>query len=374
MLHRASRPSLFPIVFLTALLIEVCAIGFAQEVARTKISGRVIDDSTRAPVVNANVFIANSMIGTSSNTSGYFVLRNVPSGSHELVVSCIGYFMSTSRIQVLAGNDQEVEIRLRPKMIGFGTVEILARRDEKWKESLDTFKKLLLGSTLEAKDCQIANPEVLEFSTDQWSRLQAKADKELTIDNHALGYRLHLSLGTLRLGDRWLTSMYKSRFEELQPSNTDQRADWDGRRITAYSGSLRHFLAALAKGNLSKEGFAAYASQTRTMSSTVRLYEFNENEIVRQAGPTEWLLRFDAFLVIDYDRVRVNAGFDNSLWKGPIPSIRSKRSILSLEKDSVLFDSRGQILTQFALRISGDWAAEGLAKDLPIEFGAPHKK
>jgi hypothetical protein len=49
-------------------------------------------------------------------------------------------------------------------------------------------------------------------------------------------------------------------------------------------------------------------------------------------------------------------------------------SILSLPKGSVLVDSHGQILNQLALRVSGDWAKEGLASELPLEFRPSSKR
>ena len=225
----------------------------------------------------------------------------------------------------------------------------------------------MLGSTPEAADCQIVNPEILDISTDRGNALQARSDKVLLIDNLALGYRLYVSLGTLRLNDRWLSTAYKTRFEELKPSSSGQKREWEKKRSAAYSGSLRHFLAALAKGELAKQGFAAYLSDTRRIRSTAQLFELNEDQIAAPSGAGEWKLKFQGFLIVDYLREQVDAGFANAYSSSALRT-RPKRSILSLEKDSVLFDAHGQILTPFALDISGDWAKEGLARELPLEF------
>jgi hypothetical protein len=171
---RSGSISLFA---LCGMVVMLCSAGIAQDTSRVKISGRVVDDSTSAPIVNANVFIANSMIGTSSDTSGHFVLKNVPAGFYELVASCVGYTMSTVKLQLTSGGDHQLEMRLVPKVLSVDVVEVTGRQPEAWKENLKTFGTLLLGSTSEASECRIVNPEVLDFSADPSGRFQARTDR-----------------------------------------------------------------------------------------------------------------------------------------------------------------------------------------------------
>lgn len=346
-----------------------------QETSKTKLSGRVIDDSTHAGVVNANIFIANSMIGTSSDSSGRFELGNLPPGSYDLVASCVGYFMSTTRIQVEIGKGIEIIISLRPRLIELGVVEITARKSEEREEELGTFRKLLLGSTPEADECLLINPYVLQLSTDQGGQLTARADSMLIIDNLALGYRLHLILGVLKLGEGCITTAYKSRFEELQPSSPTQQTDWEKKRASCYSGSLRHFLVSLTKGDMAKQGFAAYESRKRVVSPTDHLPALNESDIVTSNGRGGWAVWFNGFLVVDYFLEQRDWSFDAGHEKGGVYlRKRPKSSVVSMEQVRVLVDSRGQILTEFPFRISGDWAKEGLARELPLEYTLPKKE
>ena len=115
------------------------------------------------------------------------------------------------------------------------------------------------------------------------------------------------------------------------------------------------------------QGFAAYISSTRRLRSTAQLFELNEDQIVAPSGAGEWRLKFKDFLLVDYLREQVDVGFAHAYSSSALRTW-PKRSILSLEKDSVLFDAHGQIVTPFALTISGDWAKEGLARVLPLEF------
>jgi hypothetical protein len=374
------------LIVMSALVAMVCSTALAQDTSRVKISGRVIDDSTKAPVVNANVFIANSMIGTSSDTSGSFVLRNVPAGFYELVASCVGYTMSTVKLQLTPGADRQVEMRLVPKALIVDVVEVTGRQPEAWKENLRTFEKLLLGSTKEASECRIVNPEVLDFVTDLPGRFRARTDRQVTIENLATGYWLHMSLGAFSFDGRWLLSEYKIRYEEIQPLDSDVRSKWASRRDDVYAGSLHHFFVALVNDELADNGFSMYNAESlvRVMGDAP-LYELKRYDILKQSSPNEWTMRFRKYLVVTYDRKHIALDGNQPApeprrfreYSAPTTRIRPTRpmlSILSLPKGSVLIDSRGQILNQLALRISGDWAKEGLASQLPLEFQPSSKR
>ena len=374
-----------PLLVLCGLIAMFCSAGIAQDTSRVRITGRVIDDSTNVPIVNANVFIANSMIGTSSDTSGYFVLRNVPPGFYELVASCVGYTMSTVKLQLAPGTDQSFEMRLVPKVLIVDVVEVTAREPEAWKEDLKTFEKLLLGSTKEAEECQIVNPEVLDFSADPPGHFRARTDREVTIENLATGYRLHMSLGAFSFDGRWLSSEYKIRYEEIQPLDPDVRSKWATHRNDVYAGSLHHFLVSLVNGELSGDGFTMYDAQSlvKVMGDSP-LYELKRYDILKQSSPNEWTMSFRKYLVVTYDRKRIaletgEPGPEPRRWDRSAPRMggratRPMLSILSLPKGAVLVDSHGQILNQLALKVSGDWAKEGLASQLPLEFQPNSKK
>jgi hypothetical protein len=217
---------------------------------------------------------------------------------------------------------------------------------------------LLLGETPEASRCQIVNPEILNFSTDGSGKFQAWADQLLTIDNLALGYRLHVSLATFQSTMGRLSVAWKIRYEELLPSSAGQQSDWDNNREDAHFGSLRHFLLALTKGELADEGFTMFKlPRVQMIRKDMWIYELKGRDIARQTSANEWVVRFDGRITVMYDR-----------------ALRPRTSTLTLAKDSFRVDSRGQILDQLALRVGGDWGKEGLARQLPLEFRPQSKK
>lgn len=377
--HRAST-----ICGLVLCLFIAGGKSWSQGISGVRLFGRVVDDSTKGPIVNANVFLANTMIGASSDSSGTFDIKNVPAGYHELVASCVGYYMSTTRIELRAGEGMKIEMRLRPKEVRLGVVEVTAAQPEEWKEDLNTFSRLLLGLTPEASACRFINPEVLDFSNDLYGRFHARADKVIIIENPALGYRLHLSLGAFSFDGRWLSSVFKVRYEEVQPPDPDALPRWQKARDEMYWGSLHHFLVALVNGDLADDGFAMYNAETLGKAiGDAPMYELKGHDIVRQSGTNKWVVSFRNYLVVTYDQkeIEMEPGQAYPDWRGRFRDANPRRrrtrpqiSILALTKDSLLVDSRGQILDQLALKVSGDWGREGLARALPVEFQPKAKK
>jgi hypothetical protein len=174
-----------------------------------------------------------------------------------------------------------------------------------------------------------------------------------------------LSLGAFKLVSKELSSAWKVRYQEMKPANPDQLATWEKNRLKAYNGSLRHFLVALTQKRVEREGFIMFKSASRRVLPMDKVLELNESDIANKTGLDEWVIRFDEFLVVTYDRTQVEVP---GIGRRGLVSTRPKTTFLSLDRDFVRIDSRGQILDEFALRIAGDWAKEGLARELPLEF------
>src|SRR5690606_19390011 len=56
---------------------------------------------------------------------------------------------------------------------------------------LKVFKDTFIGTSENAKDCKLINPEVLQLDYDAENRiLKVKADEFIVVENKALGYRI----------------------------------------------------------------------------------------------------------------------------------------------------------------------------------------
>ncbi|MEK9503000.1 TonB-dependent receptor domain-containing protein [Gaopeijia maritima] len=96
---------------LSVLAILVPGSLIAQDSGGT-LTGRVIDASTRAPVVGAQVSVVGSSRGALADAEGRFVLAGVPAGAREVRIAHIGYGQSTRSVSVQAGETTTLDVEL----------------------------------------------------------------------------------------------------------------------------------------------------------------------------------------------------------------------------------------------------------------------
>ncbi|MCA9732520.1 TonB-dependent receptor [candidate division KSB1 bacterium] len=97
--------------------------------ANGRIEGYVYESQSGEPLPGANVFIKGTNIGSSTNLDGRYIIRNVPIGNYELVVSYIGYHQKTINISITAGQTLTQDIKLEYETIEGEAVEITAQAE-----------------------------------------------------------------------------------------------------------------------------------------------------------------------------------------------------------------------------------------------------
>lgn len=93
-----------------------------------KIIGRVTDKITGAPLIGANVLIDKTVMGSSTDQNGQFVILNVHPGSYTIVVNYMGYqSVSETGVAVRSDNTTWMEVSLNPTVIEGTAVTIWLR-------------------------------------------------------------------------------------------------------------------------------------------------------------------------------------------------------------------------------------------------------
>lgn len=94
-------------VFLMSLFIIV-NICFADN--KGGIRGKIIDKSTKQPLVGANITIQDSNLGATSDTEGFYFIENVEEGVYKIEISYVGYnnFVKPD-IRIVPGKQTYVE-------------------------------------------------------------------------------------------------------------------------------------------------------------------------------------------------------------------------------------------------------------------------
>ena len=96
----------------------------------TRIQGWVVNEHHQ-PMIGANIYLEGTILGTSTNTKGFFFIDNVPAGQFTLVVSMIGYQLFKRTIRVAAGESLDVGVlQLQPAPIQAAPIVVTASRTE----------------------------------------------------------------------------------------------------------------------------------------------------------------------------------------------------------------------------------------------------
>jgi len=362
------------LVFCTwALALMALSTGVeAQPARRGAFVGAVRDAETGAPLPGAHVFIAASMLGTTTDSTGHFRLGGIPRGAHRLYVSMLGYESTAIDTLVQDASTDTLAIRLRPAVLSAGEVTVTAERDEKWYDRLEKFERLFIGTSTRADRCTLQNPEVLSFETKWWGRFSAHAREPLIIQNRALGYRIryHLKEFTASGGTvRWDGEPF---FQPLTPSDSAEAARWTEARQKAYAGSLRHFLRALLARRTREEGFVVYRHPSDAFRPTSSRFRVSADRLLDPL-PDSALAEMNFFgrLEVIYQHEQETDRFLR--WQGTYyqRGPRPQTSHLKLNEHPITIDADGEIVEPYGATAFGYFAFERLADAVPSGYHPP---
>lgn len=318
------------------------------------ISGQIINATTNKPVYYANVFLANTTIGTTSNAEGHFVLKNVPPGNYSLVVSFIGYELETKNIQLASGVKAIINVALKPAVLEMPAVEVVDTKDHTWRGLFESFKNDFLGASANADSCEFLNPEVMRLIQADDGKISGKTLRPLHMLNHSLGYDVQLIIRSYEATDSSVSYLVLPKYEELVPEKEEQKKQWRDSRKKAFYGSYRHFFYALFFGQLQQAGFSAElvdaprrfsASKVSFTSATApgQLYSETEFRPIKR-------LHFHSYL-----RVRHLQNW-------------AQTSFLKMPFDTMQVDIAGNALSDVQIRRSGYWGQIRFADELPLDW------
>ena len=115
------------------LLITFC-LATAQAQQRTQtVRGRIVDTQSEFPLTGVNVIVLGTdpLIGTASDTDGYFKLTGVPVGRQTMQVTFLGYGERTiPNVVVTTGKEVVLNLSLEEKVLMTDEVVITADAEE----------------------------------------------------------------------------------------------------------------------------------------------------------------------------------------------------------------------------------------------------
>ena len=234
-------------------LLLLSGLSFISK-AQFTVTGMVMDSATREPLPLASVFCQNTTLGTATNKQGEFSLT-LKSGGYDLVFSYTGY--QTQTIRITDNNKIEVLMVKEDKSLG----EVIIRNSNEvpngWEKYGDFFVSNFIGSTPNAQQCKLLNPEVLKFYfSKRTNKLKVLAQEPILIANNALGYNLRYQLDSFIYYYNTSINSYRGYclYTEME-GNDSLRRVWANNRVKTYYGSKLQFMRSYYDSTLNDDGW-----------------------------------------------------------------------------------------------------------------------
>ena len=353
----------------------------AQQLARARIEGRVVDLASRQPLENVHIFVSRSSTGTVTDAEGRFVMT-LPLGAHRLVVSRIGHKTQTHDVMVRAPRSYHLDFDLEEQVLELGEISVSDERDPEWDKQLASFLEYFLGATSNAAQMDVLNPQVLDFA-ELDGALYANASEPLILINRALGYRLehHLHQFIVDGEETWQDG--ESFFVELTPTSQEEADTWAENRETAYRGSASHFFRSLMEDRTRQEGFLVYrvedpgwvgrqSEYQRNSAAPMRTPQFAVNPVIYLGdggSALERVFDFSGYLHVIYTREEEDRAY--ARWQRIEHSGETRdlqHSWIRLREGPAALDLGGYALDPYSIMYFGYMSFERVADLLPKEY------
>ena len=334
--------------------------------AQFSVTGIVLDSATREPLNAASVFCQNTTLGTTTNKQGEFALQ-LKSGGYDLIFTYTGYQTQTIRI---TGDVSRFEILMVKADKSLGEVVITASNEVKdgWEKYGSFFLDHFIGSTPNAAQCELKNPEVLKFYLLKRSnKLRVMATEPLLITNMALGYNLRYQLDSFVYYYNTDINSYRGYclYTEMD-GNDSLKKSWSKNRLNAYYGSKLEFMRSYYDSTLVEDGWmlSLLDESVDTKFNALK----NPYDTTFYGGidsTTEVEIWFPRKVMITYAKKKPEAEY---LKKFKMPkNVLTQITYVDL-KDAIAIKENGYYYDQKDWVTQGYWSWKNLADQLPYDF------
>jgi hypothetical protein len=332
-----------------------------------QLTGSVTEKGTTI-IPGASVFIEGTTMGTQSDATGHYVLKNIPAGRHRLVASMVGYQPKMVLID-FPGNTTVLNFTLEEDNKTLDEVRVVGTQDKKWEKQFRAFEKGFLGESFNHKEVNITNKEVVDF-TESEDAFSAKASQPLQIINKSLGYKVTYFMDNVEKTNSLTSFKGLASFEKLVPEDAKQERRWKRNREEAYEGSMKHFLKALVENRLEEEGFNAYLLKPEYLNNLRRGLFFDRNNE-----------RHVAFKPTDLIGITTPEGLIHLEWIIPMEIVYNRKRVarpifmdapypytILIPKGIIQVTNSGDLMNPYSIEMRGEMGKIGMADLLPLDF------
>lgn len=349
---------------LFALLSFLFAVRASSQ--QFSIFGKVIDSATKAPLSGASAFCPNTTYGTISNADGLFFLK-LPDGGYDLIVSYTGYDKKGFRISntQTQGDTLLVELVKQDKVMEEVAVVASNEVADGWTKYGQFFTDNFIGTSPNAAQCKLLNPEVLRFFyTKKRNRLKVTAREDLIVYNTNLGYTIRYQLDSFSYDYNTLISQFTGYplFTEID-TTVEARSQFIKNRARTYLGSRLHFMRSFYNSTVSDEGFIV-EKMGRDNKPELITNLYTEDQYGLDSG--EVVIGWQGKYRVNYKSVLPDKKFLAEFKLAP--NTRYQTTIVDVLSEGFVIERNGYFYEQYEVINTGYWAWKKLAEALPYDY------
>ena len=136
--------------FFIFILCLCCALTVAQAMGENRLNdsdanvfGHVLDKKTGEHLPFINVLLKGTTIGTTTDNSGHYFLKNLPEGKFTLEYKALGYKTVSKEVTLKKGKTLEINVELEEDQIALDGVVVSANRAETSRRLAPTLVNVL---------------------------------------------------------------------------------------------------------------------------------------------------------------------------------------------------------------------------------------
>ena len=132
------------------VILLLCSIaGFAQNISDEHVTGHVLNKATKEYIPFINISLKGTTLGTVTDATGHYFLKNLPIGKFTIVVSGVGYKTIEKEIDLTSVKSIDLNFEMEEDQIMLESVVVSANRNETNRREAPSIVNVLSPKTFE---------------------------------------------------------------------------------------------------------------------------------------------------------------------------------------------------------------------------------
>lgn len=133
-----------------SLLMATATLMVCAQTEDTNLSGHVVDAVTREHIPFYSIQIAGTSLGTVTDASGHYVLRNLKPGEYTVEATCVGYIPERRRVKLTPGATTELNFEVHEDALQLDQVVVTGSKSETKRRFSPTLVNVVDGKLFDA--------------------------------------------------------------------------------------------------------------------------------------------------------------------------------------------------------------------------------